>query len=699
MQVPDGVSVTTAAPDILNVTLTTAFHAQPHDPSSTAETEGWELSGTAVTAVYLTARSYDELPKQPDGSYPLSMQYTYHLQLRDPLAEGQRYHLQTPFGAIDFRFSATETVCDSIKVNQVGYHPENSKRFAVLGAYLGTGGTRKFGASPGYRVVHAETEEILHMGTALYAGDDSAVSETEVTSGEHVYHLDLGPVPQGGPYVVVIDGFGRSLPFSIGYAAVNTIFSTYMQGLYYQRCGMEFPVDSLLPGQAACHTGIYDTRVPWSPDGFIEPAGTEQLLHVTGGYHDAGDFDRRPQHVIIPVLLLSCYEAFPDHFFDGQLPIAEAGNGLPDILDEALWGLSFWEAMQITDEDDEKLGAVRAGTETARHPEYGVHTSATDPYLYGTWDTDPETTAFSAGMLAQAARLLQPFSAYSRRAQLLLRRAELAWDYLEENGYSSEATAGNLYAALQLHLAGKSAGHSAESARYHERFSSHAEALLLEDGYWPQQYRPGNIYAACQSVHFMSYLIGDDPTDSELAAALTDILLQQAARGGYMGIDRSTMRYPQGATKGYGWGAATAQGRYAELYLYAGLITEDSSDSKRYFNLAASLGDYALGLNPLGISYVTGLGTRGIQSPLHLDSHGIGSTIPGIVVFGPSAKRSAIPYQRVVSDTLIPSWDELPLQRRWADGWSLVNSNEFSVWETTVWNAFMCGALLPPVTD
>ena len=46
-----------------------------------------------------------------------------------------------------------------------------------------------------------------------------------------------------------------------------------------------------------------------------------------------------------------------------------------------------------------------------------------------------------------------------------------------------------------------------------------------------------------------------------------------------------------------------------------------------------------------------------------------------------------------MSDKLFPAWDDLPQLRRWGDGWSLINSNEFTVWETIVWNAVLHGFL------
>jgi endoglucanase len=160
--------------------------------------------------------------------------------------------------------------------------------------------------------------------------------------------------------------------------------------------------------------------------------------------------------------------------------------------------------------------------------------------------------------------------------------------------------------------------------------------------------------------------------------------------------------YAQGVTKSYGWGAGTAQGRYADVYCFAWALTKRQD----FLDAVSQYADYSLGLNPLGKSFVTGLGSDQVNSPLHLDSwftkYGEGAhagspkgNVPGIVIFGPSEGRSDTPYQRAISDLRYPVWENLPGQRRWADGWALVNNNEFSVWETMVWNlcmyAFLAG--------
>ena len=695
-------SVSTAASHILVVAFDDEFGSVSLDPDPLSSgVAHWKVNGKAPVEVYHRSRSTDEKPKSKSGEYPVSSGYWIYLVLSEDLVEGETYLVESPYGSVSFVFDSRRMDCESLKVNQVSYLPSSQVRYANLGVYMGDGGSFRFPAPVAYQVLTATDHTSVYSGIAEYRGDDTVVSPSEVSSGEHVYRLDLSTVPEGGPYIVFLEGAGISPPFYISHEKVGTIASTYARFLYHQRCGMTLEQPHTEFEREACHTEVRDTREPWKSNGTIKASATEPLMHVTGGYHDAGDFDRRPYHTIIPILMLGYYEAFPSHFHDGQYNISESGNTLPDFLDEALWGLLLWENLQILDPSDAQYGAVRAGTETSRHPEYGKVDSSTDTLVYGTWEATGEVTAFTAGMMAQAARLLSSFDGFQQRASELYQKAQLAYDALplfyEDAG--EKATGAVLYASLQLALATQVFEPERENfiRELGKRFLSLAQTLLIQDGSWPEQYRPGNLTAKIQTVHFSSFLLMEESFDDQLQRQLTELVIRQAEKGGYMGFDLSIPFYPQGATKAYGWGAATAQGRYGDALAFAYRLSEDEDKRSDYLAVLSQLGDYALGLNPLGQSYVTGLGTHQVNSPLHLDSYtareeGLGN-IPGLLIYGPSEGRSGAEYQRVISDTLYPEWEQLPLQRRWADGWSLVNNNEFTVWETSVWNLCLYGVL------
>jgi len=65
-----------------------------------------------------------------------------------------------------------------------------------------------------------------------------------------------------------------------------------------------------------------------------------------GGYMDAGDWDRRIQHLAVSLYLLELAELFPDYFSRVSLNLPESNDGLPDIVSEALFTLDCYRRMQ-----------------------------------------------------------------------------------------------------------------------------------------------------------------------------------------------------------------------------------------------------------------------------------------------------------------------------------------------------------------
>jgi hypothetical protein len=92
---------------------------------------------------------------------------------------------------------------------------------------------------------------------------------------------------------------------------------------------------------------------------------------------DAGDWDRRVQHLKSGLLLLELAELFPDYFGSLSLNIPESGNGLPDVVNEALWNIDFFRRLQTA------AGGIRGGIESSEHPrrgEAGGRAAIANPY-------------------------------------------------------------------------------------------------------------------------------------------------------------------------------------------------------------------------------------------------------------------------------------------------------------------------------
>jgi len=707
----------TASDRILVVVVDSGPHLRTEAVIDTGSSQ-WLVDGVRPASVHseTIVRDEDEATTGSGGApdiFPVHLRHRVYLTLSQALIEGRTYRVTTPYGERSLVFSDRTVRCSSLKVNQVGYHPASTRRYAAFGIYRGDGGSMRLDAPLPYDVLEVATGRSVATGTLRYIADESNFlnpnpgQDAQVMSGEHVYHADLAAVPSGGPYVVRVIGAGHSWPFRVSQASSRELAYVHTRGMYHQRCGIALESPYTTFTRPICHTHVGQTRTqPWTADGWITvPPGTD-THPIQGGYHDAGDFDRRPMHTQIPIEMLGMFEAFPSHFTDRQYNIPESGNGIPDFLDEALWGTLIWQNLQEAD------GSILAGTEASGHPTFGAVSAATDYFRYGTWGTLPHVTAFGTGMFAQASRLIRPYDA--ARADALLAKAQLSWTrtLALETTLRNEAPQALMYAALQMYLATATGNAAADLASpAHVLFRELAQRYIASrPPTYPAQFIPGNPDAWFQMHHFGSYLLTNHPTDAALRQALIDeVFFQTDVEGTFFGpIDNDP--YPVAVNKYLGWGSGTAQGRTAYVYCYAYRLSTDATRRQHYFDVVSQLADASVGLNPLGKSFVTGLGSDAANSPLHADSYftkyGLGEhlgqpkgNVPGIIVYGPTTGRSGATYQTIVSDKLYPLWDQLPPLRRYGDGWSLVNSSEFTTWETMVWNVCMHGFLYDASAD
>ena len=227
--------------------------------------------------------------------------------------------------------------------------------------------------------------------------------------------------------------------------------------------------------------------------------GHEPNFIAYGGYHDAGDADRRTYHMDVPCTLLTTYEAFPacftdDQFnipdkFDSQYNILGKGNKIPDILDEAEWGAMFWEYMQ------EPSGAIHWGTETQGYSPFTTYDKETKHF--GTEVLDTRSAGFAAGMFLHLARIMKPYK--PDRAEDWQKHADLAF---KAAGDQIRPTHKLYYAVQKYLLTGDESAHQmvkdlADSAgAYAETYNGAPEsfagagATVVETAGWPLSSSP-----------------------------------------------------------------------------------------------------------------------------------------------------------------------------------------------------------------
>jgi endoglucanase len=577
------------------------------------------------------------------------------------LEEGKVYTVATPYATVEFVFSPRQVLCESIKTNQVAYSALGSKRYAIFAQWLGTGGARPLeGELPGYQVLRMADGQVVAGGQLQELGPDAS-------SGDHAYRIDLSAVPEGGPYQVVVAGCGSSHPFGVGGEFSRRLAHTIFRAQYLQRCGC--PIERPDIRKDPCHTLIYQVEGPIG-EANIVVRGTEPTFRMYGGYQDAGDADRRAYHMANPMVNLIIYEAFPDRFTDGQFDIPGTfsddyhitgyANGIPDIIDEAEWGTLAWEYLQKDD------GSILFGTETTGYPDPFAAPLDQDTKKYGTVKVDRRATSAGAGLFAHMARVIKPYK--PERSKALLERAQRAMAFGGQAMADPEKL--NYYFQVYL-LTGDPAAHD------------QIRALYRVAGTWkdrrvtPPGYSLNDEFCDNPS-YFLPYVLASDvPTDPEIVEFFKQAIRDTADANV---AELNGRAYPVGNNSAQGgWGHNVNQPQYACAPLLQWRLSGEAS----YLDAACQLMDYRLGLNPLGVSYVTGLGFQQVHNVHDRESaytQGLGwGAKPGITVFGPGTMRR--------TRTVLPATRDLARERQFVDDRDVISCTEFTIFETMQYDA------------
>jgi endoglucanase len=639
----------TASKDVLALVFTSdIIDINEADISNTA---AWKINRAPAKGIYKYVMQADPCD--------------HHIYIKtEPLKDGKEYLVETPYGDKRFVFNSADILCESIKVNQAGYSALSKTRYANFAIWLGTGGSQKIdGNIPGYEVIQTSSGKSILKGQLNEIGNDES-------SGDFVYRIDLSKVPEGGPYKIVVEGYGASYLFGVGGEFLKRAAYLLFRAQYLQRCGC--PIHNPDIREKPCHTIIYDVDGPIG-EANIEVKGNEREFRVYGGYHDAGDADRRAYHISNPIINLMIYEAFPEYFYDNQYDIPgefdseynikNYTNNIPDIIDEAEWGALPWEYLQNED------GSVHFGTETKGYPEPFAAPMDRDTKKYGTVAIDARATTTCAGLFMHLARIIKPYK--PEKSAQLFDRAERALKYSEKDMAAPE----RLYYFIQKYLlTGSDEAHQKVKELYRA-----AEALKK------------NIYATPgyslndagfdNPAYIYSYIVEKRlPVDPEVVQFFTNAIKEAADSN----IDELRKHaYPIGNnSKSGGWGHNVRQ----PLYACAPMLYYRLSGDQEYLDAASEFMDYKLGLNPLNISYVTGLGFNKVHNPhdresAYTISKGQGPK-PGITVFGPG-----IPGWSGGNAKVIPSVKELASERLYVDDRELISFNEFTIFETMTHDA------------
>jgi endoglucanase len=482
-----------------------------------------------------------------------------------------------------------------VRVNQLGYLASGPKRATLI----------------------SDATTALPWTLRNAAGDTVATGDSEPrgmdqTAGSAVHVIDFTDAGQVGEgFTLEADG-ETSYPFEIANDLYDSLrydaldyFGLVRSGIEITVPGYERPAGHLdvAPNLGDSAVGCQD------PTGFMKNWTCDYTLDVTGGWYDAGDHGKYVVNGGIAVYqLMSLYErsltaptATPGALEDGTLSIPEAGNGVPDVLDEARWELEWMLKMQVP-AGEQYAGMVHHKVQDDGWTGLPLLPSE-DPQLRQLHRPSTAATLNLAAVAAQGARLFEQydpdFSATLLAAARSTYAAALATPDLyapaadgDDGGgpYDDDEVGDEFYwAAAELYLTTGEA--EFESALQASEW--HSADLYLHDGFnWGETAALGRLDLATVP----SELADRDAVQNSIVALADDYLADQDATGFGQAFD---------PISGYDWGSNSAILNNQVVIATA----FDLTGAGEYAAAVIESMDYLLGRNAMNNSYITGYGT------------------------------------------------------------------------------------------
>lgn len=707
-----------AAPNILELVLLdeqVTSYIDATDPNNYSRIEGydggtwqagpWTItrndgSTISVTNIYrhsvpsgnpAYSKAYSPIIQWYPDNYIVNVDHHVYLVLAEPIGNRDILSISGPLNFnITLPFSDKYLVTSAIQLNQVGYSPKATRRYAYVSKWLGDGGPLSLSNFPTTADVLIDPVDALTPRTSVV--EDISLTERSAfdsDAGAAVKEINLSQVPaaEGTVYRVYLPGVGVSWPTQVSHSAVFKAFYVTARGIFYNRWGRD-----LKPQWA----DQWSTRAPDHPIVYLadlvgqlfaaffpENTPTNDTLALSGGHHNAGDFDQQWAQIWWTRYILKSYEANPSVFVDNQLNIPESGNGIPDMLDLALYDLKGWGQLQDVD------GGIRAGVESTRHP--GFYFADSDPLVYWTYAKDPTFSMYAAGAFAEAAYLVAPFD--QAKSTELRDQALRAYNWAIAQGVNEGWTA-YLYAVGELgRLTGEETyARAGETAlQLADQWGNNSSAIMDRNDGWfqlgnfvigstttpPATRSPNDFGAWLMIPGVKDWFYGS--TSINHIKTLVDTFANQ--------IDNEhAFRNGRPSGWGIGWGAGAFAGSYTLVInnwlslARNGVVSLSAADEEKYLNAISLSMDFTLGGNPEGRLWITGLGSRYLTDPLFSDAIAFTQSgkalMPGITGFGPVNDLPAAEYYDPTENTFYPSFMNQPLFHRFADARSFVDNTE-----------------------
>lgn len=515
-----------------------------------------------------------------------------------------------------------QTAVAHIRHNIVGYTPTDTKVALILA---------KQPLKGGFTIVESPSGTVVQRGTLRPATGQGWAPFT------HYYQADFTPIQKPGQYLLRLDRYPNVQSTVINVGPYPGHQHQLMAFMRQQRCGYN----------------PYTRQVCHQHDGltFYGPLPDSSYLDASGGWHDAGD---QLKYLITSsnatARLLLAYEWQKEQLRrDVVDDLGHAvANGIPDVLDEAKWGLEWIFKLhpqpdhlyhQVADDRDHR-GFKYPHKDNA---DYGWGANSYRPVYFATGQ--PQGLGKYQSEATGVANLA------GRSAAAMAIAARLWKDELRDTVFANRC----LKAALDLYALGKKkegyqqGNHYGEMYRYYEdtwaddmewgaaelyKITRRPEYLADAKRYarmigttsWMEQdtAKHYQLYPYVNVGHYALYDVADEPTRRELADYYRHNLDRVRQKG---------LKNPYGIGVPFIW----CSNNLVTAFVTQAILYERMTGDTQFRTTMVHHRDWLLGRNPWGTSMFTGIPAQG-EYPLdvhlpfwHLDK----KVVPGGLVDGP----------------------------------------------------------------
>ena len=544
-----------------------------------------------------------------------------------------------------FNITDAQTHHSFIIVDQFGYLPDANKIAVIKNPQVGFDSEDEYSPGEQFALVDAQTHEQVFNETAVAW----KAGTIDASSGDQVWHFNFSEYTETGTYYVLdIENNYRSYEFEISSTVYNEVLKHAVRIFFYQRAG--FAKEAEYAGEewadGASHTrNLQDYNARY----YAEKSNAAKERDVSGGWYDAGDYNKYTNWTADYVAeMMLIYLENPNVWGD-DYGIPESGNGIPDLIDEAKWGVDH--LLRLQNDDGSMISIV--GLAHASPP-----SAATGASYYGSPNTSGTLT--SAAAFAISSKVFRSLG-FTQYADSLLLAAEKAWDWADanpsvifRNNDSSQGTSGlgagqqevNDYGRLTKKL---------RAAVYLFEVTGNTKYRTFFDN----NYRKVNMFEWNFSFPFQStnqemvlYYANLPNATQSVATDIKNVYRNTMINGSenFPAINNFTDPY-MAHIKDYTWGSNSIKCRQGYMFYALHSYNVDPQRSEQAIEVAREYLHYIHGRNPLNMVYLSNMYSYGAKNSVNEFYHSwfadgsakwdrVGESLygpaPGFLVGGPN---------------------------------------------------------------